>query len=173
MSSRRCAPGEWDGRPARCRTRSLAEPRGAVYESGRGLSAARLWLSVTRGRRTAYAALSGGLPVVRLQQSAEPLTTKHRTFGRHRRLGLDDSPAQHPMWTFPEITGHVLANNEPDVLLSEQDHLVQAFGLDGQDKPLRVRRQIRRPLRKLQSANARSLKRVVELFRIQRIAVMD
>jgi hypothetical protein len=77
------------------------------------------------------------------------------------------------MWSFPEIMGNVILDHVSEVLLSEQDHLVQAFGFDGQDEPFGVRAQIRRHLRKLQAANTRSMERLVELLGVERIAVVN
>jgi hypothetical protein len=66
-----------------------------------------------------------------------------------------------------------LGHGTPKMALPKRNQLVQAFGLDRQHEPLRVRVQVGAARRQLEAFHSLSAKDVAELVGEQRIPIMD
>ena len=56
---------------------------------------------------------------------------------------------------------------------TEEDHSIQALGLDRSDESLSVSVQIRTPRRELQATHTRGGERTSQLCRVQRVTIVD
>jgi hypothetical protein len=91
------------------------------------------------------ATLLRGVTIIEFEHAAEALTALERAESRRRCRGRDALVVQPLVRPFFVIMSHERADGCPEMRPAEWHDAVQALGLDGQDKPLGKRVQIRTP----------------------------